>query len=224
MALPNQNGTPGESLAAPPVAGYPEVVGAAALIGSEAVLIDSNGEPVGIEDLLPPERLTYTEAVVTSMSETLGLNRDDIRFVLDNTTERGGRIVAIDASPNGQYIGIYQHILDRRQADPSWYTIQVANQRVDPLAGCTRSAYEAMIADARARGVAFLPDSLALNQHNSHVWTATMMTGEPLESPGKIWIGSSSSYNKVNFVGQAINRGGKSFRVRPAVVVGQLEA
>lgn len=196
----------------------PELLGATAFTGLEAAA-DSPAEA-----LLTPAQRIYAEEAVASMTETLGLNREDIRFVVDETPEAGRRVVAIDASPNGQHIGLYRHIVEQRQTDPDWYTIEVAGQRVDPLAGCTRSTYAAMITDARARGEQFLPDSLALNQYNGHVWTATMMTGEPLESPGHIWIGSSSSYNKVNFVGQDITRGGKSFRVRPAVVVGQVES
>jgi hypothetical protein len=179
--------------------------------------------PAGAESLLSPEQRTYAKAAVTSMSEQLGLDRGDIRFVLEETPDQVQRVVAIDASPNGQHIGLYQHIREQRQADPNWYSLEIAGERVDPLAGCTEAAYRAMIADARARGVKFLPDSLALNQHNGHVWTATMLTGEPLPAKDKVWIGSSSGGLKVNFVEHPVNRGGKSFRVRPAVVVGTIE-
>jgi hypothetical protein len=157
------------------------------------------------------------------MSETLSMDQDEIRLIAFRSAEHIRSVVAMDSSPNGQFIGLYRDILANREADPNWYTIQVNGNVIDPLKGCTRESYEAMVADLRSRGERFLPDSLALNQHNGHVWTATMMTGEQLDSEGRILIGSSSSYNKVNFVENPINRGGKSFRVRPAVLVVQEE-
>lgn len=197
-----------------------EAIGSTALTGFEVT--DTQSQPPTIEDLLSPEQRDFAGKVVTGMTETLGLNPEEIRFVME-TTEQGNQIVAIDASPNGQYIGIYKSILEQRQADPDWYTLNIDGQRIDPLAGCTEAAYRAMIADARARGEKFLPDSLALNQHNGHVWTATMITGDLLPEPDKVLIGSSSGGAKVNFIGQPINRGGKSLRVRPAVAVGLLK-
>lgn len=182
-----------------------------------------HASPFNVEGMLQPDQRIYAESVISAMVETLGLDRGDIRLILEDGPNNGGCIVAMDASPNGQFIGLYQDILAKRADDPDWYTILVDGNRVDPLEGCNRVSYEAMIVDARARGDEFLPDSLALNQHNGHVWTATMMTGEPLESEGHIWIGSSSSYDKVNFVGNPINRGGKSFRVRPSIIIGSVE-
>ncbi len=223
MTPPDRYETAGSPLGTPPFSEHPTALGATAFTGFEAATTNLVDALTGARSLLSAEQSTYADAAIISMSESLGLNREDIRLVLEETLEGNRRVVAIDASPNGQYVGLYRDILTQRQTDPAWYTVEVNGQGVDPLAGCTRAVYSAMIADARARGERFLPDSLALNQHNGHVWTATMMTGEPLESEGKIWIGSSSSYNKVNFVGQTIDRGGKSFRVRPAVVVGQVE-
>jgi hypothetical protein len=198
----------------------PETFGAAALAGFESAADTSQAR---IESLLSDEQRVYAEAAIASMSETLGIDRQDIHCVLEETPEGDKRVIVIDASPNGQHIGLYKRILEERNANPSWYTIEVAGKQVDPLQGCTKEAYRAMVEDARARGE-LLPDSLALNQQNGHVWTATMMTGDPLPSEDKIWIGSSSGGSKVNFVEHPINRGGRSFRVRPAVVVGQLEA
>lgn len=223
MTSPDRHEAVGAEIDSALLPEHPESFGAIAFSGLEIETSGSADEPTSPEFLLSPEQRTYAKAAVTSMSETLGINREDIRFVQEETPERGRRVAAIDASPNGQHVGLYQHILEQRQADPDWYTIEIAGERVDLLAGCTEATYRAMIADARARGVAFLPDSLALNQHNGHVWTATMLTGEPLSSDDKVWIGSSSGGAKVNFIEHPINRGGRSFRVRPAVVVGQLE-
>jgi hypothetical protein len=174
------------------------------------------------QDTLTNEQQVYANIVMRSMSDALGLNLEEVRVVIDDSVEPP-QAVAIDASPNGQYIGLFSVIQSRRAEQPDWYTIEIAGQKIDPLASCTRGVYLAMIADARKCGERFLPDSLALNQQNGHVWTATMMTGEPLDDEGKILIGSSSSYNKVNFVGQDIHRGGKSFRVRPAVIIGKID-
>jgi hypothetical protein len=173
-------------------------------------------------ELLDPEQQQFALAVATGMSESLGVDASHIELIVEVSEEHGRRAVVMDASPNGQHVGLYRDILRHRQEDPAWYTIEIGGKQVDPLEGCTKSSYRAMIEAARARGERYLPDSLALNQHNGHVWTATMMTGEPLPEPGKIMIGSSSGGPKVNFVAHPIDRGGKSFRVRPAVVVGAI--
>lgn len=196
------------------------------ILPSQEALYDGSAAPltsidIDTQKLLNNDQQAYADLAIKAMSSTLGLLTNDVRVVIDST---GGirHAVAIDASPNGQFIGIYSKIQAERVKDPDWYTIVVAGERVDPLAFCTRSVYQAMIDTVRASGERFLPDSLALSQQNGHVWTATLMTGEPLDSEGKIWIGSSSSHAKVNFVGQDTNRGGKSFRVRPCVSIGHI--
>lgn len=194
---------------------HADSLGALALGGNQTRISELMGR-------LSPEQLAYTEAVIKSMVESLSLDLKDIHLI-PVEQEGSTSILAMDASPNGQFIGLYRDIVAKRKADLEWYTIVANGERIDPLEGCTRRSYEAMIIDARARGETYLPDSLALNQHNGHVWTATMMTGEPLASEGRIWIGSSSSYDKVNFVDNPIDRGGKSFRVRPAVEIARLE-
>lgn len=161
--------------------------------------------------------------IIDSMVETLELDREEIRLIIDDPTPTGRQVLAMDTSPNGQYIGLYKTIIEQRTANPDWYTLFIDGERIDPLAGCTQTAYRAMITDARARGVIYLPDSLALNQYNGHVWTATMLTGDPLPSKDHIWIGSSSGGLKVNFVEQPIHRGGRSFRVRPTVAVAKIK-
>lgn len=176
-----------------------------------------------VEQLLSPEQRRYADATINQMVGSLGLDGSQVELVLENNPIHGNRAVAIDASPNGQFVGLYKDVLANREADPDWYTIELEGKRIDPLKGCTEYVYRAMIEAARSRGERYLPDSLALNQHNGHVWTATMMTGDPLPEPGKITIGSSSGGSKVNFVAHPINRGGRSFRVRPAIVVGEVD-
>lgn len=192
--------------------GPPPIEQAVLALGNTAVL-----------ELLSPDQVRYTQVVTGGMVETLGLLTEQVELVVEQHPAHGSRAVAIDASPNGQFIGLYRDILAKREENPDWYTLLVEGERIDPLKGCTAQAYSAMIEAARARGERYLPDSLALNQHNGYVWTATMMTGDPLPELGKITIASSSGGSKIHFVNQDINRGGKSFRVRPAVVVGHIE-
>lgn len=202
---------------------HPELLGAAALLLPSVKQNISTTIFENSETQLSPEQQAYARNAIVSMAESLGVRQGDFRLVLIDSDESVKNVVAIDASPNGQHIGLYMDILAKRREDNNWYTIEIDGKRVDPLVGCTKASYRAMIDDARAGGEQFLPDSLALNQHNGHVWTATMLTGEPLPSEDKIWIGSSSGGTKVNFVEHPIHRGGRSFRVRPAVVVGQIE-
>jgi hypothetical protein len=162
-----------------------------------------------------------TGTIVTSMAETLELESGEIRLVIVEPREGSKQIAAIDASPMGQRIGTYKAIYERRAIEPAWYKIEVDGELVDPLAGCTRAAYNAMIADARVRGV-LLPDSLALSQQTGQIWTATMLTGEPLDEDGLVILASSNSDDKVNNVGFPLDRGGKSIRVRPTIVVSEL--
>lgn len=195
----------------------------ARFLGAAAIAGEGNEAGAStIFDLLDREQQQFALAAAAGMTETLGVDAAHIELVTEESEEHGRRAVVMDASPNGQHVGLYRDILRHRQEDPTWYTIEVAGKQIDPLEGCTQSSYRAMIEAARARGERYLPDSLALNQHNGHVWTATMMTGEPMPEPGKIMIGSSSGGPKVNFVAHPIDRGGKSFRVRPAVVIGAL--
>lgn len=195
-------------------------------LGDDLLMTEQTTQVLGstaVFNLLSSEQQQYAQSATDSMVETLGLIRNQVELVVEENPQHGHRAVAIDASPNGQFVGLYRDILARREAEPDWYTVLVGDERIDLLAGCTEHAYRAMVEAARNRGEKYLPDSLALNQHNGHVWTATMMTGDPLPEPGKIMIGSSSGGPKVNFVAHPINRGGKSFRVRPAIVVGKLE-
>ena len=174
------------------------------------------------ESLLSEEQRVYAAAVVRSMSEAFAIRSDDIRLVLEKTPEHGSRVVAIDGSPNGQHAGVYDAIIARRLIDPSLFTIEIEGEVLDVFAASTEAAYRAMIDDARTRDVA-LPDSLALSQQNDELWTATMLMGEPLTPDGLVQIVSVSE-GPVNKVGFRTDRGGRSIRVRPAVVIAHLDA
>lgn len=179
--------------------------------------------PVGAETLLSPEQKAHADLVVATMSESLGLGRENIRLVVTDSPEHGKQVVAVDASPNGRYVGSYNGIPGRREAKPDCFMLDIAGQKVDALAGTTDAAYRAMIADAKARGVKLLPDSYALSQENGEPWTWTMLTGEELTADGDVQfrrVDGGGVYGGIAGPGSD-DRG---LRVRPAAVVAQLES
>jgi hypothetical protein len=218
MTSPEDFEVGGRAADVPSYLSEPRIAGAAAL--SEAITeIDGPGGPGAA--LLSPEQYGYATEVAAAMAETLDIDRADIRLVVDEAPERGRRVVAIDGSPNGKHLGNYNRVVEQRSADESWYTIVVGGERVDTLGNTTEAAYRAMSADAASRGVP-MPDSVALSHQNSEPWTATMLTGEPLTEDGKIVLASYSS-GKVDTVGFRLDRGGRTIRVRPAVVVAEVQ-
>lgn len=171
--------------------------------------------PPGFErNALPAAMQARADEVVGAFVTELGLDAENVRLVVD-----GSKVVAIDASPNGQHVGSFEQVVARRKEQPAWYFIDVAGEKVDVLAGNTDAAYRSMVRDAAIRGVP-LPDSLSLSQQNGVPWTATMLTGEPLTEEGRIQVLSVNDGN-VNRVDFELHRGGRTLRVRPAVVVSQ---
>jgi hypothetical protein len=175
--------------------------------------------PTALSFLSPGQR-AYAEGVVTAMVQELGIERRSIRLVLEDGSDRGRRVIAIDASPNGQHVGNYSAIIERRQANPDWYMIRVDGELVDALAGTTEAAYRAMVSDAWSRDVV-APDSLALSQQNDKPWTATMLTGEGPTGDGLVPVASVQN-DTVSTFGFKPHRGGRSIRVRAAIVVGHI--
>lgn len=173
------------------------------------------GGPFGRGQPLTGAQTDFLRAAMAQLEGEYGLPPQDFRLVPTTAAPTGG-LTVIDASPNGRHLGTYREILNKRSADPHWYSLLVLGRRLDLLSGCTRQTYGAMIARLREEENRFLPDSLALNQHNGHVWTATIITGEPLPSADMVWIASSSGGRKVNYLEHPVGRGGRSFRVRPA--------
>ena len=175
----------------------------------------------GPESLLNEEQRGYADAVARSMCATFAIRREDVRLVIEATPRHGTRVIAIDGSPNGQHAGVYDAILKRRLTEDGFFTIQVEGEVVDVFPASTEAAYHAMMEDARTRDGP-LPDSLALSQQNDELWTATMLMGEPLTPDGLIPIVSVSE-GPVNKAGFRTDRGGRSIRVRPAVVIAQID-
>jgi hypothetical protein len=174
------------------------------------------------KSLLSQAQQAYAEAVVRSMSEAFAIRGEDVRLVVEEMPGCDRRVVAIDGSPNGQRAGVYDAIIERRRREPRYFTIEVEGELVDVFPASTEAAYRAMIDDARGRD-APLPDSLALSQQNDELWTATMLMGEPLTSDGLVQLLSVSG-GTVNKVGFHTDRGGRSIRVRPAVLIAHLSA
>ena len=114
-----------------------------------------------ITRLLSPEQLERCESLPAAMAASLDILQRDIQII-----SVASDIFAVDASPNGQYKGRYNVILDERSRDPDWYTFMFEKQRIDPLAGMVEAVYRAMVQDAKRRKVQYLPDSVALSQQN----------------------------------------------------------
>ena len=173
------------------------------------------------ESLLTQSQRRRAEHAVAGMANAFAIQTGDVRLVLDELTGPSARVVAIDGSPNGQYAGQYRSIMAERRADPRFFTLEIGDELVDLFEASTEGAYRAMIADARARGIT-LPDSLALSQMSDDLWTSTLLMGEPLTGDGHVWVTSvcGDSVTKSTF---RTDRGGRSFRVRPAVLIAEVE-
>ncbi len=188
---------------------------------SEPTRGEQNADYLNLADLLSPEDATSAQVIIDCMEEGLGIERNHVRLTRIDDSQSMAHVYAVDASPNGQHIGRYAQIVERRKADPRWYMLNILGITVDPLRNMTEVVYRAMIRDAQLRGESTMPDSVELSHLNKVPWTATMLTGEPLTEEGFIPIASYSS-DKVDVVGFNPNRGGVSIRVRAAVYITQL--
>jgi|GEM_PF-1422075 len=176
--------------------------------------ISTDDFDVGLLAGQPVAQRSYAREAMKQISIEFGIDPHDIRIV-----DVDGTIVAIDASPNGQHVGSYDALRQRRADDPTYFTVALGSERLDVLAATTDAAYRAMIADCESRAVA-LPDSLALSQTNGVPWSATMLTGEQLTSDNRVRVLSvnNGTVNRVDF---QLHRGGTTLRVRPAIVIAQ---
>jgi hypothetical protein len=194
------------------------------LVEQEAgVASDTSETLTGVESLLSPEDAAHATKVVDAMAEKLSIERENIRLVLVETEEHGKQVVAIDASPNGQYGGSYNQVKSERAKKKGKYNITVDGSKIDTLAGTNDAAYRAMIADTKTQGTDLLPDSSPLSQENGEPWTATMLTGEPLTAGGDVRVRCVGD-GKVDGGVYRPGYGHRLLRVRPAVVVAQLES
>lgn len=200
-----------------------EAAGPVAVEGAQAEVTTPVEAPADVLSLLSPEQQTRAESVIAIMAETFGIDAKNVRLVLEDTPETGKRAVAIDASPNGQYGGSWNKVTKERQKESGEFTLDVDGTQVDALAGTTDTAYRAMITDAKARGVDPLPDSYQLSEQNDQPWTYTMLTGELLTADGGVRIRRVRD-GGVDGCVFLPDRGRRTRRVRPAVVVAQLES
>lgn len=170
-----------------------------------------------IVGLLTPSQQIIAEEAIRAMVDVLHINENHSRLIIGATGDGEKNISLVDTSPNGQHIGNFESIARNRQSNPDWYFLEFNDQRVDVLESMTYWTYWSMICEANSRGIV-LQDSVALSHENDELWTATMLTGEALTDEGQILIASVSS-NAVSNVGFRTNRGGRSIRVRPTVVI-----
>ncbi len=148
---------------------------------------------------------------------SFGVKEGDVRFVPEIVADGSMKIVAIDGSANGLFLGRLPQILQRRADEPEWLTCKVNNERMDLLSATTYAAYWSMVSEARTRSL-LLPDSVAVSHTNDEPWTATMLTGEKLPEPDRIHVASVSS-NAVSSVSHNTKKGGKSIRIRLSMIV-----
>lgn len=202
-------------------------LGFAESLPEQAAVTAAPEAPVSVETLLSPEQLGYADKVANAMTEKFGIDRENIRFVAVDSPEHGKQVVAVDASPNGLRKGSWNKVTKERQKEAGEFMLDVDGDgaQVDALSGTTDAAYRAMIADAKARGVNPLPDSYALSQQkeNGEPWTWTMLTGEPLTADGGVQIRGVPGGGVYGYLFRP-DSGNRALRVRPAVVVAQLES
>jgi len=193
---------------------YPEL-GSIAIAGAQVDVlpVDEAFRWGDVETQLTPEQKEKTELYVDALAKAFNMSKADLGLVVEETPEGAKRAVLIDTSLMGQYLGSYNVI---QMNGKGW--INVGGEEVNVLAGTTDAAYRAMIKDAKNRRVNNepLPDSSA-----NEIWTATMLTGEPLTAGGDV------QFRRV--YGGGVDRrvvlpdaDVRVLRVRPAVVIAEL--
>ncbi len=166
-----------------------------------------------VKSLLTQEQKQKTELYVDALAKTFNMSKADLGLVVEETPEGARRAVLIDTSPMGQYLGSYDSI---QMNGKGW--INVGGEEVNVLAGTTDAAYRAMIKDAKKnRPDQPLPDSSA-----NEIWTATMLTGEPLTADGDVQFRDVGDGGVSRAVAPP-DYDFRSLRVRPAVVIAELK-
>ena len=187
-------------------------IGAIAVGGSEST---AETTVPNLESLLSDEQLAKMTLYREKISESWGINKEDLRLVAEVTSEGTKRIVLADSSPIGQYKGSYKSIYEKGDN-----LLEVDGRKVDVLGGMTDDIYRAMIADAKKRG-GLLPDSQKASRAFGDLWTWTMLTGEPLTAGGRVRIRLVVE-GGVDRLVCSPEDGSRALRVRPAVVIAEI--
>ena len=198
-----------------------EIINGQALSGDQDPIPPLDCVQLDPYNFMTPRQQAFAELAARAMVDMLGVAVDDVRTLAETNAVNASTFTLIDGSPNGQYHGNYQKVLDRRSEDPRFMVLDLADGQVDALENTTYKTYWTMICEAQHRGIV-LPDSVALSHINDLPWTATMLTGESLNEEGLVLVASVSG-GGVSRVGFRPNKGGKSMRVRSTVIIPQPE-
>jgi hypothetical protein len=196
---------------------YSDAVGA--LIGRD-VFVESEDRPSGHEKidalmLLTPEQKEKAEKIIEALVKKFELDPGDVGIVMIETDNGEKQPVVMHTGDYGICKGSWNSICAKENAKD--YRVKIDGKQADTRSGMTLAAYSAFIADARARGVDPLPDSLPLSQQNGEPWTGTWLTGEQatsLDAPGGV-VQGDFVYNRWH----NRDRGSRDVRFRPAVVI-----
>ena len=183
--------------------------------------------------LLTQEQKEKTEMYVDAISKAFDMSKADLGLVVEEAPEGARRVVLIDTSLKGQYMGSYISIQMNRKG---W--INVGGQEVNVLAGTTDAAYRAMIKDAKKRRVnygplAIWPTTIRMMIHdvksrrdnyeplpNSGL-SCTMLTGEPLTKDGYVQL-RGVDHSRITSYTTRTDRDSSDIFVRPAMVIAEL--
>lgn len=168
-----------------------------------------------LESLLSVEQCAKMTRYREMISESWGINKEDLRLVAEDTNKGTKRVVLVDSSPNGQYKGSYQSIYENRDN-----LLKVDGRNMDILEGMTEGVYRAMIADAKDRGGS-LPDSKKADRKSSGLWTGTMLTGEPLTVVGYVKVRNADDDGVYGVVCRP-DADSRDLHVRAAVVIAEI--
>jgi len=205
-------------------------LGEKALYGSGQVESDPVAKPeakaeTSVFDQLSAEQQEKATKLTTAMAEKFGVSKEDFS-VLRTTAEDGSdRFTLAYTAGNGLDMANSKEDYDPRR---SWnglfdkkadknFMIEVDGQKIDSRTGMTEAAYDAFIADAKARGDKSLPDSQPLANENGELWTATWLTGEKA-ARGHARV-ADVRVDRVSADWYDRGDGGRVRRFRPAVVI-----
>ena len=191
---------------------YPEL-GTTALAGAQVgtpPTYEVGQQATDFESQLTHEQYEKLGMLTYAIVEAFHVPKDDLRLVTENTPEGNRRLILIDSSPMGQYIGSYRSIYYQKKN-----LIDIKGEKIDVLQNMTNTAYKAMIDDCIVRGTK-MPDS----PHNE-TWTSTMLTGEPLKE-GLVVQCRYVANNGINENLRLPESANRELRVRPTVVIAEL--
>lgn len=201
---------------------YPQQLGPVAVNGAQAETASGQNETLS----LTAEQQEKATKLSAAMAEKFDVRAEDFS-VLRTTAEDGSEqlIVAYTAG-NGIDLGNPKKDYDEKR---SWnsifdkkndknFMVTVGRKKYDTRTGMTEAAYDAFIADAKARGVDPLPDSPQLADQNGEVWTDTWQTGEDADR-GVAPFGYVRKGGRVGRDRRPRGDVGRVHRFRPAVVI-----